>query len=123
MGITSPAGAHMTDLCRWHKHHTLVSSYTEVLLQIFLDVLGKVLCVRKDEFSGPSYQPVTMRRLELMDGDSAIPPDDQFMVKDRSDNGSGSVGAEWRQLAVVLDRICFILFFVVMFFITVGMAH
>ena len=64
-----------------------------------------------------------MRRQELMDGDGSIPVDDQFMVKDRSGNGSGSVGAEWRQLAVVLDRICFILFFAIMFFITVAMAR
>lgn len=90
---------------------------------IFLTCLGKVLCVSRQDYMPTSTTPGTnMRSLEVI-GDN---PGESFADEDKAEIfrnfAQSSQMAEWRQLAVVIDRLCLLIYLVLVIFSTIALG-
>lgn len=119
--------------------HTHAHSRPPLNLQVFLGVLGRILCIRRDSFmqdepTPSSHSDATFRRLDDM----------THAASDATDVGGGggvfdsapddrakmfrtyaqiTSEAEWRQLAAILDRCFLILFSILVVVISFMFGH
>ena len=87
--------------------------------------LGRVLCVTKDAYVPVDSEPnMNMRRLEDL---SAGPDLDGSGHDDRSkimaDTRRQNIVSEWRRLAAIIDRLLFLIYIVLLLFITISILR
>ena len=82
-------------------------------------IFSRILCVRQHNPQTSGSVAIDFRRLETLDVDSTSDSDQRQIVGHDVTTG----GSEWQQLAVCIDRLCFILFVVIVFVTTFAFAE
>ena len=79
-----------------------------LLPQVCLGILGRILCVSRDPFMPPADELKESGDVGEM---AAVGSDDRRQILSAPERLIHT--AEWRQLAVLVDRVCLVLFMVV----------
>ena len=95
-----------------------------------LGLCGRLMCVSRDDYmplsgTGPEH---SMRKLEVMSGGDGVVEGEE--VGNREDDreqilrnyAKCTQSADWKQLAAILDRLGFLVFFTMALILTIGMA-
>ena len=99
------------------RMHNLVKTY-------FLGIFGRMMCVSRDDYMpvGGGQQDNIVRQQDIVSSDVM---DDSQKEDDREqilrNFARNAQAAEWKQLAVTLDRLSFVLFFVISVITTIAL--
>ncbi|ELT97538.1 hypothetical protein CAPTEDRAFT_176086 [Capitella teleta] len=94
-----------------------------VIRSVFLGVLGRLMCIRRDDYIPVEEAERPMHRVLELQADVSLdsdPNDHDNMMKSYS---RLTTTAEWRQLAAILDRLLFFLLTISVIMVGISLAH